>query len=298
MSQEAGSHFVDVNGVRLHYLQWGDGAPTLVIMHANSHCGGLWGPVATELADRYRVIAMDLRGHGLSDKPDRGYDWGTLRDDLVATLEALDLRGVVLVGHSRGGGASILAACKAPQRIAAAVFYEPTMASGEEARGRAHMIEAPRTPRAEQALRRRPLFGSRQEIYDSYRPRSPFKEWTDEALWAYLEHGTKVRDDGQVELLCPPWVEAKLYDELAFPDEWIGISNPQLPVLACFGEQSGRVRPGQDPGAALRRIFPRTEVQVLAGASHFGPMEQPENVAAIIRRFVGERVSGPDYGGQ
>src|SRR3990170_3510606 len=145
MSKEAGSHFVDVNGVRLHYLQWGDGAPTLVIMHANSHCGGLWSPVAQGLADRYRVIAMDLRGHGLSDKPDRGYDWCTLRDDLVATLEALDLRGVVLVGHSRGGGASILAACKAPQRIAAAVFYEPTMASGDAPKGRASLDEAPET---------------------------------------------------------------------------------------------------------------------------------------------------------
>ena len=290
MNSEPDSHFVTVRGIKLHYLTWGANAPPLVFMHANSHCAGVWAPVVARLPAGTRAYAFDLRGHGLSDKPESGYDWGSLRDDLVGVLEALDLRGVVLIGHSRGGGASILAACKAPERIAGAVFYEPTMATGQEARGRSDMAEAPRGARGERAQQRRAVFGSRQEIFDSYRPRTVFKEWTEEALWAYIEHGTRVREDGFVELLCPPWVEAKLYDEISYPDEWIGIKNADIPVLACYGERSGRMRPGQDPAAALRRIFPRTEVNVLTGATHFGPMEQPQNVAAIIQRFVADHV--------
>jgi pimeloyl-ACP methyl ester carboxylesterase len=212
-----------------------------------------------------------------------------MRDDLVGALEALDLRDVMLTGHSRGGGASILAACAAPERIAAAFFYEPTMSSGEQARGRAQLSEAARSPRGEQALRRRPIFGSRQEIFDSYRPRGPFEKWTDEALWAYIEHGTKVLDDGQAELLCPPWVEAKLYDELAYPDEWIGIRNENLPVLLCFGELSGRAQPG-DPAAALRKIFPRCDYRILPDMTDFGPMEKPQEVATAIESFVREHI--------
>jgi pimeloyl-ACP methyl ester carboxylesterase len=287
MPSKPTSHFVTANGVKLRYLQWGSEGTPIVIEHANSHCGGVWGPVVSRLEGQYCVRAFDLRGHGLSDKPERGYDWGSLRDDLVGALEALDLRDVILIGHSRGGGASILAACKAPDRVAAAFFYEPTMSSGQEARGRALLSDAPQTSRGEQALRRRPIFESRQAIFDSYRPRGPFEHWTDEALWAYIEHGTKVLDDGQAELLCPPWVEAKLYDELAFPDEWIGIRNESLPVLLCFGELSGRAQPG-DPAAALRRIFPRTEYRILPGMTHFGPMEKPQEMASAIESFVAD----------
>lgn len=292
MEREPESRFVAVNGITLHYLSWESSGVPLVFLHANSHCAGVWVPVVQRLRGPFRIYALDMRGHGLSDKPELGYDWGTLRDDLVGFLEALDLTNVVLIGHSRGGGASILAACAAPERVAAAVFYEPTMALGQQPMGRDRSQPPPPSARGERALQRRAVFASQQEVFDSYRPRTVFKAWTEEALWAYIKHGTKANEDGTVELLCPPWVEARLYDEISYPDEWIGIRNDALPVLACYGELSGRVQPDRDPAAALRRIFPRCNVHVLPGATHFGPMERPEAFANVLEDFLSKRFPG------
>ena len=284
---EATSNFVQANGVRLHYLEWpGDGRP-MVIFHGNSHCGGAWAPVAERLAGPFRVLAFDLPGHGLSDKPETGYDWGSLRDDLVAILDTLDLHRTVVVGHSRGGGMSILGVTAAPERVDRLLVYEPTMPSALARPEGEQSGESVSDQLIERALRRRTVFSSRQEIYDQYRDRDVFRKWTDEALWAYINHGTVLREDGQVELGCPGWVEAALYRAMPQTGPWLGISNTALPVLAVYGELSGRASPGSDPAGALRRIFPQCETFVLPGATHFGPMEQPEAFAEIVRRFAG-----------
>ena len=60
MSTEPTSNYVSANGVKLHYLQWGDDGPSIVIEHANSHCGGLWGPVVSRLDGRFCIRAFDL----------------------------------------------------------------------------------------------------------------------------------------------------------------------------------------------------------------------------------------------
>src|SRR5688500_7110769 len=72
-SMRASSGYVTVDGVRIHYLRWGDGPSTIVVLHPNSHCAGVWTPLAERLAgDEFTVIAVDLRGHGASDKPATG----------------------------------------------------------------------------------------------------------------------------------------------------------------------------------------------------------------------------------
>jgi pimeloyl-ACP methyl ester carboxylesterase len=59
------SRFVQVNGVRLHYLEWPSDSPPLLIIHGNGHSGGVFAPLAERLAGEFRVFALDLRGHGL-----------------------------------------------------------------------------------------------------------------------------------------------------------------------------------------------------------------------------------------
>src|SRR6185369_9589675 len=112
--------------LRLHYLEWLNDGPPLVIVHGNSHAGGVFAPLAERLSDAFHVYAVDMRGHGLSDQPG-SYKSPDLRDDLVRFLDALDLRGVLFVAHSRGGGASLLATAARPERVAGVVAYEPTL---------------------------------------------------------------------------------------------------------------------------------------------------------------------------
>jgi pimeloyl-ACP methyl ester carboxylesterase len=92
------------DGACLFYLDWGQGAP-IVFTHAWALNADLWEYQLTALSERgFRCVAYDRRGHGRSRDSGRGYDFDTLADDLARVLDALDLRGVTLVGHSMGCG--------------------------------------------------------------------------------------------------------------------------------------------------------------------------------------------------
>src|SRR5579883_424317 len=159
------SEFVEVNGVRLHLLRAGHGDRAIVFTHGNSHCCGIWLPLMEALTDpRYTLVAWDLRGHGRSDKPQDGYTWADLRDDLAGLVNKLDLGDVLYVGHSRGGGVTLLGAATTAERARGAFVYEPTVPVRRGASGEAEAAPAPEriAAMAERSQRRRESFPSRQ----------------------------------------------------------------------------------------------------------------------------------------
>ena len=107
-STEAAKRTVDSittkDGTRIHFKDWGSGAP-VVFSHGWPLQGDAWEDQMMFLASHgYRVIAHDRRGHGLSSQPWNGNDMDTYADDLATLIDALDLKGATLVGHSTGGG--------------------------------------------------------------------------------------------------------------------------------------------------------------------------------------------------
>lgn len=114
-------------GIVLHCLQWeGSGlaaqtpVPLLLVHGLASNCR-TWEAVATMLAARgHPVAAVDLRGHGLSDAPDAGYDFATLCDDLERVLDALGYDKAVVVGQSTGGNVAVELALRTGHRLAGA----------------------------------------------------------------------------------------------------------------------------------------------------------------------------------
>ncbi len=90
------------DGGTIHAVERGRGRP-LVLLHGVTLRHDIWAPQFRQMADRYRVIAVDLRGHGRSLAGTDGYGLPRLATDLATLLEALDLRDAVLVGHSMGG---------------------------------------------------------------------------------------------------------------------------------------------------------------------------------------------------
>jgi non-heme chloroperoxidase len=92
------------DGTHIYYKDWGQGQP-VVFSHGWPLSADAWDDQMLFLGERgYRVIAHDRRGHGRSSQPWNGNDLDTYADDLAALAEALDLRNVVHVGHSTGGG--------------------------------------------------------------------------------------------------------------------------------------------------------------------------------------------------
>ncbi len=103
------SKFVDVNGLRLHYLDWGnEGAPVIVCVHGLTGHAHAFDGFARRCADRFHVLSLDVRGRGDSAwSPTGEYTMAAYAADLVAFIDALGLKRFTLVGTSMGGRISM-----------------------------------------------------------------------------------------------------------------------------------------------------------------------------------------------
>jgi len=171
----------------------------LVFLHANGFHAHLYAALLEPLAQGLRILAPDLRGFGrttLPADPAQLRSWNTFRDDLLALLDAVEARDVVLAGHSMGATASLLAAAEAPDRVRAVVLIEPVImpstfyvAMNFEPTRRA---VAARFPLSRDALRRRARFNDRDAAFAAYLGRGAFRTWPDDTLRAYVDEGTMV----------------------------------------------------------------------------------------------------------
>ncbi len=113
---------IRANGADFHVARMGRGQP-LLLLHGWPEFWLTWEPVMSRLADRYLLIAPDLRGFGDSDKPDGPWGAADHAADLLALLDALGIGRVGVVGHDVGGGAMLPLARAAPARLAAMFLF-------------------------------------------------------------------------------------------------------------------------------------------------------------------------------
>jgi pimeloyl-ACP methyl ester carboxylesterase len=116
-------------GVKLQGYEWlpdVDGElPPVLLVHGLASNGRMWAGVARDLRRTgHHVVAIDQRGHGHSDKPDDGYDFTTVTDDLLCVLDDLRWRQAVVVGQSWGGNVVVELAWRAPERVVAAAAVD------------------------------------------------------------------------------------------------------------------------------------------------------------------------------
>jgi len=263
----------------IHYEDSGTGEP-LILLHGFSVSSRYWSEpgVTAELAGRYRVIAMDLRGHGrttVRGEPE-GYDAETIADDITALADSLGIDRFHLVGHSAGGMVALRHAWRQGQRLLslALMSTSPATALG-------HSDPQLR----QQALDLFADFYGRQtwpQIFSQLRQLpGPLLYWMDrlperERLWTLLLEICRDNEPG----ILATFVRA------FFTDPDLYLENLRLivcPTLIVVGEHDKLFL---QASALLAREIPGARWQVLKGVGHMTALEAPELTSATILNFL------------
>jgi len=263
--------------VRVAYYDLGGDGPDLLLVHATGFCGAVLAPMAKELQDRFRCVLLDLRGHGLSDRPADGqFDWGGFASDILAVTDRMGLESPSGFGHSCGGAALLLSEQSRPGTFTGLFCYEPVIYPGE-------VPLAPSrdgNPLSQGASRRRTEFSSREEALENFSEKAPFDKLRPDVLAAYVDNGFAEDADGHVSLRCRREDEAEIYAHSFSHDAFARLESVGCPVsLACGAQTDGF---GPDFLALFADRLPSSSTLALAGLGHFGPLEDPDLLAAAV----------------
>ena len=257
----------------------------IVFAHANGFNAYTYRTLLAPLED-LRILALDLRGHGLSGLPtpmEGRSSWRDLVEDHLALLDLLEVEDVVLAGHSMGGTVSLLAAAERPGQVRRLVLLDPVIQSAaQQAADSRGAGQARRMSVA--AARRRSVYPSRDAAIEAYRGRGAFSTWPEATLADYAAGGFRDRPDGQVELACAPAWEASNYaaqdnralEAFAAVRCRADILRAQFATTCCLDDRL-------DELTASGRVDLRT----VPGTTHFLPIERPEAVRAALAGAAG-----------
>jgi len=275
--QEPRGGDVSVNGLKLHYLDWGGDGQPIVILHATGFLGRIYRPIAEGLTAIGHVYSYDQRGHGDSEHPKGDvFEWEATVKDLEGFIIAMGLRDVRGFGHSAGGTAIGALASIRPDLISRAVLAEPVIFPPEG-------LQRPNDLH-ERTLKRRREFDSVDTMFTNFEKKPPYHTWRRDILREYCEYGTRPDGHGKRVLKCPPEVEAAYYDAARYFDGFGYILACERPLLILFGENSDTfdgvaLKDRLEAGATHRRVV------VVPGTSHFIPMEKPDEAARLAIEF-------------
>ncbi len=281
--------YVSANGIQQSVYEWAGTGTPLLFVHATGFHARMWDAVI-ELLPGVHAYAVDMRGHGLSDKPAPPYDWKTVGADIAALSAALGLTGALGVGHSMGGHVLTYAQAHHPALFGAQLLVDPVILP------EAYYIGALEGDHF--TTRRRADWSSPDEMFDKFKTRTPFAKWPARALRDYVTYGLLPKPEGGYTLACPPAVEGALYMHSSAANIYPEIAQIDIPVTVMRAKTTLEVNPALDftvsptaPDLASR--FQRGTDVYLPEHTHFIPMEAPQIVAEHIQRLLGDRNSLP-----
>ncbi len=271
------------DGVRIHYRRMGKG-PGMVLLHGFPQTGHMWRKVLPALAERFTVVAPDLRGYGDSGRPATGYDKRSMAADIAEVIGALGLAPVVLVGHDRGARVGHRFALDHPSLLTRLVLLDiaPTYDVFQRmdqhgARARWHWLFhlVPDLPEA--------LTAGREEIYLRY----CYKAWSlnpaaieEDAIQEYVRC---FRESGGMRAAFDDYRAGGTIDlehDAADRDKKV-----RAPTLVLWGE-AGRRPQAPDMLGVWKARCERVEGRAIPECGHFIPEEQPAVLLEAILAFV------------
>jgi esterase len=262
--------FVTVNGMRMHYLDWGTpDKPALVLVHGNERHAHTFDHIVPEFSRDFRVIALDMRGHGDSAwSPDGAYLVEDHARDFEGVIRALGLRRATLWGNSTGGRVVQVYAGQHPDEVERLIVED---VGPERPKSIADNF-------ARRVEREANGWASEDELVKELMTRA---RRTPEPIVRNLVHfGTRQRPDGRlIWKRDPNTVKGFVETEL-----WQYVSKITSPTIYVLGGESPIVPP--ETQVRLKATLPNREIVVMPGLGHYPNEEDTAGFLAIVNRFL------------
>jgi len=246
------------DGVKLFYDEAGSGDPALVFVHGWCCDRSYHAPQFEHFGATHRVITVDLRGHGDSDKPDDGYTIPNFADDVAAVCGALSLNKPVIVGHSMGGAIALSLSVRHPELARAIVMLDGALPAPASLSAVGKPLGA--AFRSEGYLA--PLTGVVNGLFIA----------TDDAT--RRAHITQSMVATPQRVMAAEW-------EAIWANDWVAEARACRAPAMYVGAHvfmADMVR--------LRELMPHVVSAQTVGAGHFHQLEVPDQVNAMIERFL------------
>jgi len=272
------SRFLEVNGLRLHHLDWGNaGAPPLVFVHGFRSNAQAFNGAARRLRNRYHVIATDVRGRGDSAwSPDGAYEMADYVSDLEGIVDGLGLERFSLVGASMGGRISMYYIAKHPERIERLVINDigPDRESGSDRITREAGSTPDSFPDLETAIdyRRRTVPSTASMSLDEQRESVISLMRKDASgAWVWKNDPAFLRQRSE-------------RGAQSSPELWDVLGRFQSPTLLVWGTISDVL--SEDQARRMVDTLPNGELAVVPGVAHAPTLSEPA-AAEALDRFLG-----------
>lgn len=266
------SKFAEINGVRIHYQEKGSGTP-VVLIHGYASSAYSWKDVFLPLAEKYRVIAVDLKGFGFSGKPDGDYTRRAQGEIVAGLLDHLKIEKAWLAGNSMGGETALNVALNHPEKVLGLILID---SAGVAASGRADLapwyLRVPFLGRAVSALALTSDGIVRRGLEKSFHDRTKV---TGERIKYY--HAPLKTSGGQLAAM-----RARTQFDLHPVEDELG--NIKAPTLIIWGAEDEII-----PLAAGRRMrekIPGSRLVTFDGCGHLPQEEMPERTFTEMTDFI------------
>jgi pimeloyl-ACP methyl ester carboxylesterase len=274
----ASSKFIDVHGVRLHYLDHGNPTkPPLVCIHGLSGNAHNFDYLAPQLAPNWHVMAVDVRGRGDSAwGPPGDYNHQVYVNDVVGMLDTLEVSRVTLIGTSMGGIISMMFAGGYPARVERLLLNDigPEIDPAGLGRITAYMTSSPSS------------FATMADVAQYYRDNyPPLRQVREQELIDFVKWSVRSAPDGRLVWKLDPAIRniPRTGTAARAMDLWVPYARIAVPVLVVRGTESDVL--SRDTADRMRVVQPRTTVVEVPGVGHAPSLTEPEALAAI-RQFL------------
>jgi pimeloyl-ACP methyl ester carboxylesterase len=297
------SGFVQVNGIRLHYLDWGGKGPALIFLTGMGSTAYIFGRLGPRFTDKFHVLALTRRGQGDSDYPETGYDADTLTEDIRQFMDALNVERAILAGHSLAGVELTHFAATHPTRVEKLIYLDAL----DDRRAETTIIEQNPLRNVEIKKEASAPPHTLEEYVANIKKDFPYFAEIWNELWdVEFAHNAKINEDGVYVDKMTESIEKQMVENLIknYAPKQV---EAKIPILSFYARRTPKLsdiytdeqkaafyefhRNVEQPFfksliSEFQNRFPHANIVVIPDGHHYCFMIQEELVYAEMRKFL------------